>query len=159
LIFIISLTCSNTVALSKSKTKPNNPETSQSILAVESRARGYVALMGLAQQLSFVENGKFTTKIDPNTTNIPKNDPNYRFIIKVISPKKLVQNQAIPRNAGFHTYLSIAYYFVEPQSDRQTVDLIFCASNSSEKMKPELSKFVGLRAECPPGFTKFKPDN
>ncbi|NMG08583.1 type IV pilin-like G/H family protein [Brasilonema sp. UFV-L1] len=133
---------------------------SQANKAKQSEAKTYVASMNRAQQVYYLENGKFTDKIDQlgiginnnSTTEETYKTDNYQY--KIEKKSDMVVNDAISQTNSLKSYAGVV--ILKQEGSEATTQAILCESDKSgtQRTAQELNAEDAQR-ECPKDFSKL----
>lgn len=147
--------------ISDSTTPPQNHQTvnplnNQLQRAIQAEGKTYIGSLNRASQAYFVEKNSFTADIDQLGVGISKETKNYSYSLVVVDAKKAVQTIAIAKRDDIKSYTGLTYV-TSDKNNEAIPKAILCESNSPTAQKPNPPEVINNEAQCPTGYTQYRP--
>ncbi|BAY62626.1 general secretion pathway protein H [Calothrix brevissima NIES-22] len=120
--------------------------------AKEAEGKQYTGSMNRAQQAFFLENGQFAPDLDKLAIGINPSTEGYDYSVVVIDDKAVVQNIALAKIEGLHTYTGIAYLKKNASTGETTTLAKLCESTQPTHDLPPQPQLSQEDIQCPAGY-------
>jgi hypothetical protein len=119
-------------------------------------AKQYIEIMNRGNQANYTQYNVFSNNLEEFIKGLPEETRNYRYKIRVIDEKNMVQSVAVAKRDGLKSYIGVVYIEPSPISNINTKSII-CESDQPTQKVPNQPVLFGTQAvNCPAGYSMVR---
>lgn len=119
-------------------------------------ARQYIEIMNRGNEANYTQYNIFSNNLEEFIKGLPKETRNYRYNIRVIDEKNMVQSVAIAKRDGLKSYIGVVYIQPSPISTINTKSMICESDQPTQKVPNQPVLFSTQAVNCPAGYSRVK---
>lgn len=119
-------------------------------------AKQYIEIMNRGNQASYTQYNVFKNNLEEFIKGLPEETRNYRYNIRVIDEKNMVQSVAIPKRDGLKSYIGVVYVELSPINTINTKSIICESDQPTQKVPNQPVLFSTQGINCPAGYSIVK---
>lgn len=119
-------------------------------------AQQYIEIMNGGNQASYTKYNVFRTNLEEFIKGLPEETRNYRYNIRVVDEKNMVQSVAIAKRDGLKSYIGVVYIEPSPINTVNTKSIICESDQPTQKVPPQPVLFSNQAVNCPAGYSIVK---
>lgn len=119
-------------------------------------ARQYIEIMNRGNEASYTQYNIFSNNLEEFIKGLPEETRNYRYNIRVIDEKNMVQSVAVAKRDGLKSYIGVVYIESSPISTINTQSIICESDQPTQKVPNQPVLFSTQAVNCPAGYSRVK---
>ncbi|HEY9864366.1 MAG TPA: type IV pilin-like G/H family protein [Candidatus Obscuribacterales bacterium] len=119
-------------------------------------ARQYIEIMNRGNEASYTQYNVFSNNLEEFIKGLPEETRNYRYNIRVIDEKNMVQSVAVAKRDGLKSYIGVVYIESSPISTINTQSIICESDQPTQKVPNQPVLFSNQAVNCPAGYSRVK---
>lgn len=116
-------------------------------------AQQYIDIMNRGNQASYTKYNVFGNNLEEFIKGLPEETRNYRYNIRVIDEKNMVQSVAVAKRDGLKSYIGMVYLEPSPINSINTKSIICESDQPTQKVSPQPVLFSTQAINCPAGYS------